>query len=117
VPGGTTLPTMKITLFAFTLVTALVGLCHVQTQTFTNADFEAGTLGFSSDYELADFNLAEGQFTKWPADPAWGLFTSSSMLTGSWKAVEKAPVTSGNVSIVRLPTNLPQGFFRLQRLP
>ena len=254
---------MKITSCVASLLTTVAGLCHICAQSFTNGDFEAGNLGFSSDYEFADFNVAEGQFTvrsdpqnwnlefayfgdhttgagqmlvvngatagdpaiwrqivaldpntpycfqvwagsavgggpanlmlridgtqigtpfalpnqtgvwalweqpwtsltsgahtfeiinlntsrypndfyiddvrlihafpeltarvngselvlTWPVDSAWGLFSSDTMITGSWKLVERIPVTNGNLAILRLSTGLPQAFFRLQRLP
>ena len=253
---------MKIVSFVIPIV-VIAGLCQVHSQTFTNADFEAGNIGFSSDYQFADANSDEGQFTvrsdpqywneefvnfgdhttgagkmlvvngatsgnpavwrqtiatepntsyrfkawvgtavaggpanlmlridgiligpsyvlpdgtgswvlweqpwtssagavhvfeiinantsrfpndfyvddlglfkalpelvarivggelelRWPADPAWGLFTSNSLPPGSWDAVASSPTTSGAVSILRLPIDAPRAFFRLQLIP
>jgi len=253
---------MKITSIVAPLTVATVALCRVHAQTFTNADFEAGDLGFASEYQFADFNSAEGQFTvrsdpqnwngefvnfgdhttgtgkmlvvngatsgnpaiwrqtvsvqtntayrfqawtgtavgggpanlilkvdgvqvgpsfvlpdapgawmrweqtwisstnstsmfeivnantsrfpndfylddiglktfpelflrvdsgdlelRWQTDPVWGLFTSSSMLAGSWIAVTNVPTTSEASSILRLPMEAPRAFYRLQRIP
>jgi hypothetical protein len=254
---------MKIYSVLTPLMIGAFGLCHLQAQTFTNADFEAGNIGFSSDYQFANLNGAEGEYTvrsdpqnwngefvnfgdhttgvgkmlvvngatagdpavwrqtvsldpntslrfqswvgtavaggpanlvlkinavqvgasyvlpdatgtwalweqswtssagaaytfeivnlnssrkpndfylddvslvpgliqlvakdkagdlelRWPADPAWGLFTSSSMAAGSWTVVTNVPTTDGKLKTLQLPMHGPQGFFRLQRLP
>jgi len=89
----------------------------------------ANTSRFPNDFYIDDIELIKSpleMFVKidvdelelrWPADPAWGLFTSSSLLAGSWAAVTNSPTTEGSVNSLRLPINAPRGFFRLQRIP
>jgi len=88
----------------------------------------ANTSRFPNDFYLDDLGLLKalpelvarivgGELElRWPADPAWGLFTSNSLLPGSWDAVASSPTTSGAVSILRLPIDAPRACFRLQRI-
>lgn len=89
----------------------------------------ANTSRFPNDFYMDDIVLlkaplelgarvAGGDFElRWPADSAWGLFTSRSLLAGSWNAVTNSPTANGVVNILRLPMDAPRAFFRLQRIP
>ena len=89
----------------------------------------ANTSRFPNDFYLDDIGLHRTSielFIKrngdefelsWPTDPMWGLFTSSSMLPGSWNPATNSPSTSGMESILRLPLDASRAFFRLQPIP
>lgn len=94
---------MKITSFIILHAVSAAGLCHVHAQTFTNADFEVGNLGFASDYQFADFNSAEGQFTVRSDPQNWnGEFVNfGDHTTGAGKMLVVNGSTAGSPAIWR----------------
>lgn len=88
----------------------------------------ANTSRFPNDFYIDDIGLKKavpellikregGEIAlRWPADPAWGLFTSSLLTDVSWNAVTNIPATAGITNILLLPMDAPRAFFRLQRI-
>jgi hypothetical protein len=110
---------MRITSFVAPLVVATVGLCHVYAQTFTNADFEAGNVGFASDYEYQfdTPNWGEGQYTVRNDPQNWnGAFVNygdHTTVTGTMLIVNGA--TSGSPAVWRETISItPHTSYRFQ---
>src|SRR5688572_29956803 len=99
---------MKPTSFVVPLAVAAAGLCQVHAQTFTNADFEAGNVGFVSDYQFADANSAEGQFTVRSDPQNWnGEFVNFGDHTaGAGNMLVVNGATSGSPAIWRQTTSV-----------
>jgi len=95
--------------------------------THTFEIINANTSRFPNDFYMDDIDLLETLpelFVKvdrddielrWSSSPAWSLFSSSSLLAGSWRATTNSPTTIGSVHVLRLPIEAPHAFFRLQR--
>ncbi len=93
--------------------------------------FPSASYGYPARGFIVEFNVAaepanvltiaflvDGRLElRWPVDPAWGLFTSSSLLAGSWDAVTNIPTVSGGGNVLLLPNTSSRAFFRLQRIP
>jgi hypothetical protein len=99
---------MKITSFVIPLVVATVGSCRVHAQDFANADFEAGNNGFVSDYQFANDNSDEGQFTVRSDPQNWNLefVNFGDHTTGAGKMLVVNGATSGNPAIWRETVSL-----------
>ena len=85
------------------LVVATVALCRVHSHAFTNADFEAGNIGFSSDYQFAVGNSAEGQFTVRSDPQNWNeeFVNFGDHTTGAGKMLVVNGATAGSPAIWR----------------
>ena len=110
---------MKITLFVVSLAVAAAGLCHVYAQTFTNADFEAGNVGFASDYEYQfdTPNWGEGQYTVRSDPQNWnGAFVNyGDHTTGTGKMLIVNGATSGSPAVWRETISItPNTSYRFQ---
>ena len=94
---------MKITLFIVPLALAIVGPCYVSAQTFVNADFEAGNMGFATDYLFSPANSDEGQFTVRSDPQNWnGEFINfGDHTTGVGKMLVINGATSGSPAVWR----------------
>jgi hypothetical protein len=94
---------MKINFFIILLTVAVAGLSPSHGQAFANADFEAGNLGFASDYQFAVGNSAEGQFTVRSDPQNWnGEFVNfGDHTTGAGKMLVVNGATSGSPAIWR----------------
>jgi hypothetical protein len=92
---------MKITSLIVPIILAIVTLRRVQAQTFINADFSAGNLGFSSDYQFADINSDEGQFTVQSDPQNWNaaFVNFGDHTTGNGKMLIVNGATSGAIQV------------------
>ncbi len=92
-------------------------IINANTSRFPN-DFYLDDIGLLQAWPKLDVRIVDGNFElRWPADPAWRLFTSSSLFPGSWHAVTNGPATNAALYVLRLPIDPPNAFFRLQRMP
>lgn len=108
---------MKTTLLVISLTIADAGWYHVQAQSFNNPDFEADSVGFTSDYQFADFNSTEGQFTVRSDPQNWNgefvNFGDHTTATGKMLAVNGA--TSGDPAVWRQTISVqPNTSYRFQ---
>ena len=89
-------------------------IINANTSVFPN-DFYVDDIGiFPVPLALTASTLSGVLSLSWPADPAWGLFSSNTLVADSWIPVTTSPTTEFGMSTLVLPINEPRAFFRLQ---
>ena len=108
---------MKLACFITSLAVAIVGVCQINAQTFSNANFEAGNIGFSSDYQFAAVNSDEGQFSVRIDPQNWNekFVNFGDHTTGAGRMLVVNGATSGNLAVWRQTISIePKTSYRFQ---